>query len=89
MNAIGYNELIQIHDEITVYSNTSIQLSVQSVNNKYLFIEIEDENEYTGKHYNNINDMINDLKTLNLNCDYNNFYVKKAELVFNDTYNVR
>ena len=86
LNAIGYKELFNINDHITVYSNNDIKLAVERVNNKHIFIEIEDSLNDGEKKYNNTNEMIKDLECLGINYDKSSYFVKKAEITFNEFY---
>lgn len=86
MNAIQYHVLFRIHDTCIVYTNHEIELTVQLVNNRYIFIEMEDLSKSTGKVFESIEAMIQELAKLKLDYNKNNYFVKKAELVFYDTY---
>ena len=86
LKAIGYRELFNINDHITVYSNNDITLAVERVNNKHIFIEIEDSLNDGEKKYNNTNEMIKDLECLGINYDKSSYFVKKAEITFNEIY---
>lgn len=86
MKIIGYKELINVYDKCIVYSDNNIEIIVQLVNNKYIFIEMEDKDDES-KKFNNIQEMIDNFKKYNFKYDDTNYFVKKAELVFNDTYN--
>jgi len=83
MKAIDYDELFRIEDKITVYSNTQISLAVQYVNNKYLFIEVDDNYEENRK-YSTIDEMKTAFASLELDCDQSNYFVKKAEIIFKE-----
>lgn len=82
MKTINYKELIRIYDESVVYSDGNIDLTVQKVNDKYIFIEMED----TYNSFNTVEEMKEKFLRYNLSCDNSNFFVKKAVLVFNEQY---
>ena len=84
MEAINYKKLIEIEDNLVVYSNDKLEIAVQLVNNKYLFIEMEDEGHFTNKKYSNINDMIKDFEKINIDYDRTNYFVKKAQIILNE-----
>ena len=42
---------MEIKDHITVYANNDTELSVQQVNNKHTYIEIEDKCHFINKTY--------------------------------------
>lgn len=86
LEVIGYKELLVIKDHLMVYSNDFTEFCIQIVNNKHIYIEMEEDNEFTGKHYNNINDMINDFNKLNIPIKGNDYFVKKAMVEFNEQY---
>jgi len=78
--AIGYKKLIKINDHLIVYSNDNTELVVQLVNNKHIYIEMEENCEYIDKKYNDIEEMINDFNKYNIPIKNNNYFVKKAEI---------
>ncbi|MGM9877401.1 MAG: hypothetical protein ACI33S_02010 [Bacilli bacterium] len=81
LNTIGYKELIRVVDYIDVYEKDELQICLEDVNNKYLFIEIE-ENE----KYNTIEKMIAALESTGINYDKGNYFVKKAKIIFEEKY---
>lgn len=81
LKAVGYKELIRIVDYIDVYEKDGLQICVEYVNDKYLFIEIE-ENE----KYNTIEKMINALNSTGINYDKSNYFVKKAKIIFEERF---
>lgn len=76
--AIGYTKIMEIKDHITVYANNDTELSVQQVNNKHTYIEIEDKCHFINKTYSNIDEMKNEIKKYNIPIKDNNYFVKKA-----------
>lgn len=87
MEAIGYKKIFNINDNCKVYVNSKTELVVQIVNDKYVFIEMEDKPEYLDKEYDDINSMKDELLSYNLSIDKNNFYVKKAQMILNEVLN--
>ena len=81
METINYKKLFTIHDKCVVYSNGKTELAVQLVNDKYVFIELEDGELKT---YKDIEEMKEDLNSYNLSIDKNNYFVKKAEIMLNE-----
>ena len=81
LNTVGYKELIRVIDNIEVYEKDGLELCVEDVNDKYLFIEIE-ENE----KYNTIEKMIKALDDTKIDYDKNNYFVKKAKIIFEEKY---
>ena len=87
MNAIGYEKLFDIHDKCIVFANDKTELVVQLVNDKYIFIEMESEPQYINRKYENEDELKDDICSYNLSIDKSNFFVKKAELILNETLN--
>ena len=87
MNAIGYEKLFDIHDKCIVFANDKTELVVQLVNDKYIFIEMESEPQYINRRYENVEELKDDICSYNLSIDKSNFFVKKAELILNETLN--
>ena len=88
MKAINYKELFKIHDKCIVYANSKSELIVQLVNDKYIFIEMENKCEFTDRVYNNVDELKEDICSYNLSIDKSNFFVKKAEMILNEIKNV-
>ena len=78
MEYIHYQKLFDISDHCIVYERDNIQICVQLVNQKYIFIELE------GKEDANIGDMKRILNSLDLPIRKDNYFVKKALLVLDD-----
>lgn len=87
MNAIGYEKLFDIHDKCIVFANDKTELVVQLVNDKYIFIEMESEPQYINRKYENVEELKDDICSYNLSINKSNFFVKKAELILNETLN--
>ena len=87
MNAIGYEKLFNIYDKCIVFANDKTELVVQLVNDKYIFIEMESEPQYINNKYENVEELKDDICSYNLSIDKSNFFVKKAELILNETLN--
>mgnify|MGYP004555200313 FL=1 len=87
MNAIGYEKLFDIHDKCIVFANDKTELVVQLVNDKYIFIEMESKPQYINRKYENVEELKDDICSYNLSIDKSNFFVKKAELILNETLN--
>ena len=85
MEAINYKILFKIYDKCIVYANKKTEFVVQIVNDKYIFIELEDKCSNIDRFYNTIEEMKEDLDSYNLPYNKDNYFVKKAELVLNDT----
>ena len=81
LKVLGYHEVIRIVDNIEVYEKDELQICVQYVNNKYLFIEME-ENE----KYNSIEKIIDALEKTKIDYDNSDYYVKKAKIIYEEKY---
>lgn len=78
--ALNYEELIRINDHIIVYSNNIDELAVQVVNNKHIYIEIEEKCNYINKKYNSLGEMKNVVSKYKIPIKEKNYFVKKAEI---------
>lgn len=84
MKSINYKKLFKIYDKCIVYANKETELIVQLVNDKYIFIEMEDNCEYINRHYNSVEELKEDLNRYQLPIDTSNYFIKKAELILNE-----
>lgn len=78
--ALNYEELIRINDHIIVYSNNIDELAVQVVNNKHIYLEIEEKCNYINKKYNSLDEMKNVVSKYKIPIKEENYFVKKAEI---------
>lgn len=81
MKAIGYKELIKVFDQVNEYEKDGLNIYIERVNNKYLFIEIE-----ANKKNNTIKKLINVLDKTGIDYDKSNYFVKKAKIIFEEEY---
>ena len=70
--------LLDINDHCIVYKKDNIEICVQLVNQKYIFIELED------KENADITMMKKVLNSLDLPIKKDNYFVKKALLILDD-----
>jgi hypothetical protein len=84
MKTIGYKELIHIQNNSVVYTNDKIELAVQLVNDKYIFIELEDKSEYLNKTYSSIEEMKEEINLYNLPIVKDKYFAKKAAIILED-----
>lgn len=87
MEAINYKKLFNIFDKCIVFANEKTELTVQIVNNKYVFIEIESKCKHIKRKYKSIEEIKKDISGYNLSIDKSNFFVKKAEMILKETLN--
>ncbi|MEG2235672.1 MAG: hypothetical protein RR144_04450 [Clostridia bacterium] len=80
LKAIDYEELIHINDHLIIYANNIDEIAVQLVNNKHIYIEIEEECNYINKKYENIDSMINVFEKYNIPIKSKDYFVKKVEI---------
>lgn len=78
--ALNFEKLITINDHMLVYSNGIDEFTVQDVNNKHIYLEIEDKCSHIGKCYKTIDEMKNIIKKYNIPIKEENYFVKKAEI---------
>ena len=81
---INYQELIKINDHLLVYANKEDELCIQMVNDKHIYIEIENNCSFINKVYDNIEEMKKVFKKYNIKIKDNNYFVKKAEVELNE-----
>jgi inorganic diphosphatase len=84
MKTIGYKELIHIKNNSVVYTNGKTEFAVQLVNDKYIFIELEDKSEYLNRIYSSIDDMKKELSSYNIPIIKDNYFAKKAVIVLEE-----
>ena len=85
MKTIGYKELIHIENNSVVYTNDKIELAVQLVNDKYIFIELEERSEHVKTVFSNVEDMKKVIDSLNIPMVKNNYFAKKAVIVLEES----
>lgn len=86
LEALNFEKLISINDNLTVYSNGVDEIVLQYVNNKHVYIEIEDKCNYIDKKYNSIEEMIDVIKKYNIPIKDDNYFVKKAYIELSEVY---
>lgn len=84
LKSFGFKEVIRLNDKLSVYSNKEDELVVQEVNDKYLYIEIEENCEYINKKYKNIEEMKNVFSKYNICIKDNEYFAKKLLISLND-----
>ena len=77
-NALGYEKLININDHLLVYANKDDEFVIECVNNKHIYIEIEDKCNYIDKCYKSNEEMKDAINKYNLPLKQNNYYAKKV-----------
>lgn len=87
MKTIGYKELIHIQNNSVVYTNDKIEFAVQLVNDKYIFIELEDKSEYLNKTYSSVEEMKEEINLYNLPIVKDKYFAKKAAIILEDELN--
>ena len=75
---LNFEELIRIYDHMMVYATDKDELVIQDVNNKHIYIEIEDKCNYANRFYNSIDEMKDVITNNNIPIKGNNFFVKKS-----------
>ena len=83
---LGFEELIRINDHMLVYASDKDELVIQSVNDKHIYIEIEDKCNYVDRFYNSIEEMKKVIINNSIPIKNNNFFVKKAEIELQERY---
>lgn len=83
---LNFEELIRINDHMLVYASDKDEFVIQVVNNKHIYIEIEDTCHYVNRNYNSIEEMKKVIISCNIPIKNDNYFVKKAEIELNETY---
>ncbi len=83
---LGFEELIRINDHMLVYATDKDELVIQNVNDKHIYIEIDDKCNYADRSYNSIDEMKEVITNNSIPIKGNNFFVKKAEIELQETY---
>ena len=83
---LNFEELIRINDHMLVYATDKDEVVIQNVNNKHIYIEIEDECHYANRVYKSIDEMKDVIRNNNIPIKNNDFFVKKAEIELQETY---
>ena len=79
MEYINYKRLFHIYDKCIEFKNDETLLIVQLVNDKYIFIELEAQDDET-----TTDELKEILNKYNLPIDTSNYFVKKAELMLDE-----
>ena len=85
---LGFEELIRINAHMLVYATDKDEFVIQSVNNKHIYIEIEDKCNYANRFYNSVDEMKSVIINNIIPIKNNNFFVKKAEIELQEIYGV-
>lgn len=80
LECIGYKKLINVNDHLLVYANETTEFAIQLVNDKHIYIEMEEQCNYIDRHYESVEEMISDIKRYDIPIKDNNYFVKKAEI---------
>lgn len=83
---LDFEELIRINDHMLIYATDKDELAIQNVNNKHIYIEIEDKCNYADRFYNSIEEMKAVITDNSIPIKGNDFFVKKAEIELQETY---
>ena len=84
--SLNFKELIRINDHMLIYATDKDELAIQNVNDKHIYIEIEDKCHYADRFYNSIEEMKAVIIDNSIPIKSNNFFVKKAEIELQETY---
>lgn len=87
LEKLNFEELIKINDHMLVYANETDELVIQNVNNKHIYIEIEDKCNYANRFYKSIDEMKKVITKYKIPIKNNDYFVKKAEIELNEKNN--
>lgn len=77
---LRYEEIITLNDHLIVYSNDEDEFALQIVNNKHIYIEVEENCNFIDRHYNDIEEMKNVFIKYNIPIKNDDYFVKKAAI---------
>ena len=86
LEKLNFEELIRINDHSLVYASDKDELIVQIVNNKHIYIEIEDNCYHVKKKYNSLDEMKEVIINNSIPIKNNDYFVKKAEIELKEKY---
>ena len=84
--SLNFEELIRINDHMLVYATDNDELAIQNVNNKHIYIEIEDKCNYANRFYNSIEEMKKVITDNSIPIKNDDYFVKKAEQELQEKY---
>lgn len=84
---INYQELINVSDHVSVYTNGIDEIAIEEVNNKHIYIEIEEKCNNINKTYSSIEEMKEVIKKYHIPIKTEDYYVKKALIELEETRN--
>lgn len=83
---LNFEELIRINDHMLIYATDNDEFAVQNVNNKHIYIEIEDKCNYANRFYNSIEEMKKVIIDNSIPIKNNNYFIKKAEIELQESF---
>ncbi|MBQ6285520.1 MAG: hypothetical protein IJK67_04350 [Bacilli bacterium] len=86
LEKLGFEELIRISDHMLVYATDIDEFVIQCVNDKHIYIEIEDRCHYANKEYKSFDEMKNAIINNFIPIKNNDYFVKKAEIELKEKY---
>ena len=85
---LGYKKLLKLKDHNILMSNGKNEIYIQDVENLGVYLEMEQKNIHSDNdNGKDIDEMINNLNSYNINIDKNNYFVKKAYDMLEKTIN--
>lgn len=86
---LDFEELIRINDHLYVYATENDELTIQCVNDKHIYIEIESKCNYANREYKSIDEMKEVFTKYKVPIKNNDFFVKKAEIELHEKYGTK
>lgn len=81
LQVLSYKKLICIHADVELYSKGDLGICIQWVNRNHLLVEIEEKGKL-----NSTEKIIKALDETGIEYDKSNYFVKKAQLIFEENY---
>lgn len=68
---LNFNKVLTIHNDSYVYVNDLLEITIQNIKDDAIYIEMENKYRHSDKVYKDVDSMIKDLNTLNINYTIN------------------
>ena len=89
LEKLNFEPIIHIYNKSFVYANDTDELVIQCVNDKHIYIEIEEKCYYLSKTYESIKDMKRVIKKYEIPIKDKNYFVKKAEIELKESHTTK
>lgn len=86
---LKYEHLVNVNDHVVIFNNGIDEFAVEFVNDKHIYIEVEDKCNYCDTVYNSVDEMKDLFKKYNITKIKNdNYFAKKAKDAIIEKYEI-